>query len=130
MTLSSTLSNRTYIIMTATSSQTISAKRIDAHEALEPLVRSFEGLPNIPASLYLSMGADSLVIYIAPLGTVNLIRLTYLADALQQRNTSASALKSFLEASIATKVFFDARTPAKVLFDRCGIKLANPVRLT
>jgi hypothetical protein len=116
--------------MATTSPQTISTKRIHTHEALKPLVQSFNQLANDPASFYLSMDSRSLVMYIAPLGTVNVISLSYLVDALQQKDTSATTLKIFLESSLATKIFFDARTPAKVLFGRCGIKLVNPVRFT
>jgi hypothetical protein len=47
--------------------------------------------------------------YIALLGTVNVISLSYLVDALQQKDTSATTLKSFLESSLATKVILDAR---------------------
>ena len=116
--------------MAAIPSPLSSIQQINTSEALKSLLQSFGGLSNDPASFYLSMGSRNLVIYVAPLGSVNLISLRYLTNAVQQGNRNAYALKNFLETDIATKVFFDARTPAKFLFDRCGIKLANPVRPT
>lgn len=118
----------TSLTMTATSSLAISAEHISVPEALPAFVHSLIGVPNNPASLYLSINPRSLIIYVAPASTVNVINLSHLSVALRQENGSASALKTLLETGTTTKVFFDARIPAKVLFECCGIKLSNEVR--
>jgi hypothetical protein len=67
---------------------------------------------------------SSLVIYVAPTCTINIISLSLLCE----EGGFGHALKDFLEKTqTMTKVFFDARMSAKVLFERCGINLANPV---
>jgi hypothetical protein len=118
------------IIMAVTSSQGISMMRISSSEALKLFVQSFSGLPKHPPFLYLSATSHNLVVYIAPLQTVNVISFSYLTRALDQGNESATILKRCLETSAATKVFFDARKAAKLLFDCCGIRLTNPVCFT
>jgi hypothetical protein len=125
-----TLSTYVPIIMAVLSSQVISMMRISSSQALNSFVQSFSGLPKYPPSLYLSATSHNLVVYIAPLHTVNVISLSYLTRALHQEDESATALKRCLETSAATKVFFDARRAAKLLFDRCGIRLTNPVCFT
>jgi hypothetical protein len=114
--------------MNPVSSGTIVVQRVATPDALNTLLRSFDGLSSNPASLYFSSSDQDLVVYVAPARVVNTISLSYLAEALRQKDESASTLKSFLETGTATKVFFDARTTAKTLFDRCAIKLSNPVR--
>lgn len=113
-----------------TSLETITVQLIASRDALNTLCQSFDGLPNNPASLYLSTTSRSLIIYVFPTRAVNVISLPYLVQALRRKEESASALKSFLETGAATKVFFDARKPAKILFDSCGIRLSIPVSLT
>jgi hypothetical protein len=88
-------------------------------------IRGLVGLSNNRASLYLSVGSRSLIIYVEPISTIRVIDLLHLNDALIQNNESALALKSLLETGTAKKVFFDARMPAKILFDRCGIELGK-----
>ena len=116
--------------MTTITPQTISVQHVSTPETLTTLIQSFNGLPNNPASVYLSGNLHNLTIYVAPACTVNIVSLSYLAQALQKGEESASALKRYLEDSPATKVFFDARVAARFLFDRCGIKLADKVQLT
>lgn len=114
--------------MVLTTRSAVSVERISIPGGLPAFINSLIGLPNNPASLYLSISSRSLIIYIAPSLKVNVIDLSHLSIALRQENESASALKSFLETSTVTKVFFDARMPAKIIFDRCDVKLANEVR--
>jgi hypothetical protein len=116
--------------MTSISSGTITVQRVVTPDALNTLLQSFDGLPNNPASLYLSSTAQSLVVYVAPKRTVSAIGLLYLIEALRQKERSASALKSLLENGPVVKVFFDARKTAKILFDSCAIRLSNPVCFT
>ncbi|KAK7178168.1 3'-5' exonuclease [Paraphaeosphaeria sporulosa] len=97
---------------------------IDVRRTLTTLVDSLIRHPNNPASLYLAVDHRSLVIYMAPALTINIVDLGEFSSALHQGHESALALKSVLEATTTTKVFFDARTPARILYDRCGIKLA------
>ncbi|KAH7379116.1 hypothetical protein DE146DRAFT_761317 [Phaeosphaeria sp. MPI-PUGE-AT-0046c] len=104
----------------------ITVQRVATSDALDTLLQSFDGLPNNPASLYLSSTAVSLIVYVAPISTVSIISLPYLIEALLRRERSASALRSLLENGPAIKVFFDARRTAKILFDSCAIKLSNP----
>ena len=89
---------------------------------------SLVGLPDDPASLYIAVDSSSLVVYIEPALTVNVIGLSQLNVALCQENESALALKFLLEKGPAIKVFFDARMPARILFNSCSIKLATEVR--
>jgi hypothetical protein len=116
--------------MTLISPETITVQRIASQDALNALCQSFDGLPNDPASLYLSTTSQSLIIYVAPTRAVNVINLPHLIEALCRKEKSASALKSLLETGGATKVFFDARKTAKTLFDSCGIRFAIPVSFT
>ncbi|KAF2113847.1 hypothetical protein BDV96DRAFT_688750 [Lophiotrema nucula] len=111
--------------MASATCSTISAEHISIPGALPAFMQSLIGLPNNPASLYLSINRRSLIIYVAPASTVNIIDLSDLNVALCQKDESALALKSLLETSTIIKVFFDARVPAKSLFERCDIKLAN-----
>lgn len=113
--------------MAPTIPSTISVERISIPEALPAFLHCLVGLPNNPASLYISVNSRSLIIYVAPASTVNVIDLSDLSIALCQKDESVLALKSLLETGTAIKVFFDARMPAKILFDCCGIKLANKV---
>jgi len=106
----------------------ISVQHISVPGALPAFLANLKGLPNNPASFYLSVNARSLVIYVAPASTVNIVNLAHLSTAIKQRNVNAFALKSFLETGKTVKVFFDAHTPAKILMDSCGIKLSNEVR--
>jgi hypothetical protein len=106
---------------------TATVQLIASRDAFGPLCQSFARLPSNPASLYLSATSQSLIIYVLPTHTVNVISLQYAAQALRQKDPSASALKSLLESGTAIKVFFDARKPAKVLYDSCGIRLSTPV---
>jgi hypothetical protein len=92
---------------------------------LPEFICSLVGLPNNPASLYLSISSRSLIIYVEPISTIKVIDLLHLNDALIQDNESALALKSLLETGTAKKVFFDARMPASILFDCCGIELGK-----
>jgi hypothetical protein len=87
-------------------------QRIASQDALNALCQSFDGLPNDPASLYLSTTSQSLIIYVAPTRAVNVISLPYLVQALRRKEKSASAMKSLLETGAGTKVFFDAHKPA------------------
>lgn len=114
----------------ASTTPTISVERISIPRALPAFMHSLFGLPNDPASLYLSVDSDSLIIYAEPASTVNIVDLSQLNGALRQGDESALALKSFLETGTTIKVFFDARNPARTLFNRCGIKLAIEVRYT
>lgn len=61
---------------------TITVRRIASQDALNTLCQSFDGLPDNPASLYLSINSQSLIIYVAPTRTVNLISLSYIIEAL------------------------------------------------
>jgi hypothetical protein len=70
---------------------------------LPEVIRSLVGLPNNPASLYLSVGSHSLIIYVEPISTIRVIDLLRLSDALIQENESALALKSLLETVNAKK---------------------------
>ncbi|RYN63054.1 hypothetical protein AA0117_g12853 [Alternaria alternata] len=112
--------------MTSFSPATITVQRIVTADTLSTLLRSFDGLPNNPASLYLSSTAQNLVVYVAPKRTLSTISLPYLIEALRRKEENASALKSLLENGPVIKVFFDARKTAKILFDSCGITLSNP----
>jgi hypothetical protein len=116
--------------MAPVSPEKITVQRIADCDALNTLCQSFDGLPNNPASLYLSNNPQSLIIYVAPTRTVNIVSLPYLIGALHREERSAAALRSILESAGLTKVFFDARKTAKILFDSCGIRLAIPVRST
>jgi hypothetical protein len=104
---------------------TLSVEHILVPRELPEFIRSLVGLPNNPASLYLSVGSRSLFIYVEPVSNIRVIDLLHLNDALIQDNESALALKSLLETGTAKKVFFDARMPSKILFDRCGIELGK-----
>jgi hypothetical protein len=114
-------------MMVPDSLEAVTVQFIASRDALGPLCQSFARLPNNPASLYLSATSRSLIIYVFPAHTVNVISIQYFDHALRQKDESAFALKSLLESGTAIKVFFDARKPAKVLFDRCGIRLSIPV---
>jgi hypothetical protein len=116
--------------MAVNTSETITVQRVATSKALDTLLQSFDGLPNNPASLYLSTTAQSLIIYVAPKHTISAIGLPYLIAALRRKERSVFALRSFLENGPAVKVFFDARKTAKILFDSCTIKLSNPVCFT
>ncbi|KAH5064833.1 hypothetical protein HBH95_212250, partial [Parastagonospora nodorum] len=52
--------------MAVNTSKTITVQRVATSDALNTLLQSFDGLPNNPASLYLSTTAQSLIIYVAP----------------------------------------------------------------
>lgn len=116
--------------MALTTSEMITVQRIATPVALNTLLQSFDGLPNNPASLYLSTTAQCLIIYVAPMRAVSIIGTSYLVEALHQKERNACALQSFLENGPAIKVFFDARKTAKILFDNCTIRLSNPVCFT
>jgi hypothetical protein len=105
----------------------ISVEYISIPDAIPTFMQSLIGLSNNPASLYLSVNPQSLVIYVAPALTISVFNLLRLRSALNQNNKNAEALKSFLETGTTIKVFFDARMPAKILSDLCAIKLANKV---
>ncbi|KAL5401474.1 hypothetical protein PMIN03_011490 [Paraphaeosphaeria minitans] len=96
---------------------------IDVRRTLTTLVDSRIRHPNNLASLYLAVDHRSLVIYVAPALTINIVDLGEFSSALHQGHESALALKYVLDAPTTTKVF-DARTPARILYDRCAIKLA------
>jgi hypothetical protein len=104
--------------MITTSPQTISTEWISTPGALSALVHSCSGLSNDPPSLYLSTNSHSLITYIKPYRAINYINLSYLRDALQHKDESAAAFKSFLETGAVIKVFFDARTLSKILFQQ------------
>lgn len=108
-------------------SSMISVEYISIPDALPAFMQSLVGLPNDPASLYLSVNSRNLVVYVATALTINVFNLSRLCSALDQNDKDAMALKSFLETGSTIKVFFDARMPAKILFDVCAIKLANRV---
>jgi hypothetical protein len=116
--------------MALVTSGTIAVQCVATPEALNTLLQSFDGLPNNPASLYLSTTAQSLIIYVTPKRTISVTGLPYLIEALRQKERSASTLKSLLETGPAIKVLFDARQTAKTLFDSCAIRLSNPVCFT
>jgi len=105
----------------------ITLQRIASPDAFYTLLQTFDGLPNNPASLYLSNTSHDLIIYVAPTRVVNLINISSLSNALSKQEKEASAMKSFLEMGTATLVFFDARKTAKILFEECDIRLSNPV---
>lgn len=105
----------------------ITVTPITVPRTLSAFIPNLTGLPNDPASLYLSISHGSLVIYIAPLSTIITIDLLDLSNALNQQHDSAIALKSLLEDKKTVKVFFDARTPAKILFEKCDITLSVDV---
>jgi hypothetical protein len=105
----------------------ISVEYISIPDAIPTFMQSLIGLSNNPASVYLSVNSQNLVIYVAPASTINVFNLSHLRSALDQNDKNAVALKSFLETGTTIKVFFDARMPAKILFDLCAIKLANKV---
>jgi hypothetical protein len=105
----------------------ITLQRIASPDAFHTLLQTFDGLPNNPASLYLSNTSHDLIIYVAPTRIVNSINISYLSKALSNQDEGASSLKGFLETGAATLVFFDARKTAKILFEKCDIKLSNPV---
>ena len=105
----------------------ITLQGIASPDAFHTLLQTLDGLPNNPASLYLSNTSHDLIIYVAPTRVVNLINISYLSNALSEKEKEASAMKSFLETGTASLVFFDARKTAKVLFEKCDIKLSNPV---
>lgn len=111
--------------MMASATPTVSLKNVSVPNALPAFMDSLVGLPNDPASLYISVDKHSLIIYDEPASTINLIDLSQLNVALCQGDESASALKTLLETGPTIKVFFDARVPAKTLFERCSIKLAT-----
>lgn len=106
----------------------ITLQRVASPDAFHTLLRTFDGLPDNPASLYLSNTSHDLIIYVAPTRIVNSIDISYLSKALSSQEKGASASKSFLVTGAATLVFFDARKTAKILFEKCDIKLSNPVR--
>jgi hypothetical protein len=106
----------------------ITLQGIASPDAFHTLLQTLDGLPNNPASLYLSNTSHDLIIYVAPTRIVNSINISYLSKALSLQEKGASALKSFLVTGAATLVFFDARKTAKILFEKCDIKLSNPVR--
>jgi hypothetical protein len=106
----------------------IKLQRVASPDEFHTLLRTFDGLPNDPAFLYLSNTSHDLIIYVAPTRVVNSINISYLSKALSIQEKGASALKSFLETGAATLVFFDARKTAKILFEKCDIRLSNPVR--
>ena len=112
--------------MALTTSETITVQHIATPDALNMLLQSFDGLPNNPASLYFSTTAQYLIIYVAPMRAISTIGISYLVEALRQKERNACALQSFLENGPAIKVFFDARKTAKILFDSCAIRLSNP----
>jgi hypothetical protein len=116
--------------MAPTTPSTISVEHISIPGALPASLHCLVELPSNPAYLYISVNSRSLIIYVAPILTVNIIDLSDLSVALRQEDEIVLALKSLLETGPAIKVFFDARMPAKILFDRCGIKLANEVLYT
>ncbi|CAN9258929.1 unnamed protein product [Alternaria alternata] len=95
----------------------IKLQRVASPDEFHTLLRTFDGLPNNPASLYLSNTSHDLIIYVAPTRVVNSINISYLSKALSIQEKGASALKSFLETGAATLVFFDARKTAKILFE-------------
>jgi hypothetical protein len=107
--------------MAVNPSETITVQRVATSDALDTLLQSFDGLPNNPASLYLSTTAQSLIVYVAPKRTISAISLPYLIEALRRKERSASEFRSLLENGPAVKVFFDARKTAKILFDSCTI---------
>ncbi|KAF2867046.1 hypothetical protein BDV95DRAFT_622660 [Massariosphaeria phaeospora] len=111
--------------MAPTTSATISVQRIWIPDDHPAFLQSLVDAPNNPASLYLSVSSRSLVIYVAPTSTVNIVSLPHLSVALSQEHNSAIALKTFLESGKITKVFFDARSPAKILFEHCDIALVT-----
>ncbi|EMD86661.1 hypothetical protein COCC4DRAFT_200501 [Bipolaris maydis ATCC 48331] len=81
--------------MAVISSKVIIVHHIATPNALDTLLQSFDGLPNNPASLYLSTTAQNLIVYAVPTRTVSAISLPYLVEALRQKERSASALKTF-----------------------------------
>jgi hypothetical protein len=105
----------------------ITLQRIASPDAFHTLLQTFDGLPNNPASLYLSNTSYDLIIYVAPTRVVNSINISYLSKALSDQEKGAYALKTFLETGATTLVFSDARKTAKMLFEKCNIRLSNPV---
>jgi hypothetical protein len=102
----------------------IITSRIVKSAALTKLTESFSGFSGNPALLHFSTNSQSLVIYVGPTRTVNIINLSLL----YKEAGSGHVGKYFLEKTkMTTKEFFDARTSAKALFERCGIKLVTPV---
>jgi hypothetical protein len=116
--------------MITTSPQTVTTEWISTPRALSALVQSCSGLSNNPPSLYLSTNSHSLIIYVKPYHAINSINLSFFRAALQHKDESAAAFKSFLETGAVIKVFFDARTSSKILFNSCGIELTNGVQIT
>jgi hypothetical protein len=114
--------------MMASATPTISVERISIPRALPAFMHSLIGLPNDPASLYISVDSRNLIIYVEPTSTINVVDLSHLTVALHQEDDSALALKSFLEIGPTIKVFFDARMPARTLFHCCNIELPTEVR--
>jgi hypothetical protein len=76
------------IIMASVSPQAISMKRITI--PINTFIQNINGVPNDPASLYLSTDSPNLILYITPMCTVNVISLSHLAWALYQGEGGAS----------------------------------------
>ena len=82
--------------MAPASPSAVSIQHVSIPSALSTFVDSFQQLPDSPASLYLTVDAKKLVIYVAPAATVNIIILQDLKAGLNQSDAGALALKSFL----------------------------------
>jgi hypothetical protein len=88
--------------MMASATSTISVEHISIPRALPAFMESHVGLPNNHASLNISVDSRSLIMYVEPALTVNIIELSHLDYALRQKDESALALKSFLETGPTT----------------------------
>jgi hypothetical protein len=115
--------------MAAASPSSVSVQHISIPSALSTFVDNLKQLPNSPASLYLTVDAKKLVIYVPLASTVNIVNLQDLKTSLDQGDGSALDLKTFLESGKIIQVFFDARPAAKILLERCCIKMSIEVRL-
>jgi hypothetical protein len=68
----------------------ITLQRVAGPDAFYTLLRTFDGLPDSPASLYLSNTSRDLIIYVAPTRIVNSINISYLSKALSNQDEGAS----------------------------------------
>lgn len=106
---------------------TATVQLIVSRDAFGPLCQSFARLLSNPASLYLSATSQSLIIYVLPTHTVNVISLQYAAQALRQKDPSASALKAFLRAVQRSRSFLMRASQQK--FSTIAVVLGCLLRL-
>ncbi|ENI06505.1 hypothetical protein COCC4DRAFT_134240 [Bipolaris maydis ATCC 48331] len=72
---------------------------------LRAFLESIVGLPNNPPSLYLSTDSCSLIAYVEPILTLNVIDLSGLREAILERSESAVRLKHILEIEPTRKAY-------------------------